>query len=123
MSDTKQAIIDFFKENPESFALHIWYEGVSCGVMREDISPEELSILLGGYPNLKVSYLSCNDEGEDYYEVFNIVEFKWSEGWGDKAEEKVLRLKFYGYHRSHDGTYYEGVKEVKPVTKTIEVWE
>jgi hypothetical protein len=64
-----------------------------------------------------------SDRGEDYYDVFNIVEFKWKEGWGDKAEENVLRLKFYGYYRSHDGTTYQGVKEVKPVTKTIEVWE
>lgn len=40
-----------------------------------------------------------------------------------KFEEQTVYFDFYGYNRSHEGRTYEGWREVKPVTKTVEVFE
>jgi hypothetical protein len=54
------------------------------------------------------------DQGSDYYFVFTITD----------AEGGVRTFKRDGWYQSHDGGYYEGpTTEVKPVEKTITVWE
>lgn len=65
-----------------------------------------------------------------------VYEGDWEEYDGDKKEawciikfteknqaRRSCLIKFYGYNRSHEGKYLEGIKEVNKVVKTIETYE
>lgn len=49
----------------------------------------------------------------------------YEEYWPSKKSvpEKKVLIEFYGHYRSHDGSYYEGYREVKPKEITKVVYE
>jgi hypothetical protein len=66
-------------------------------------------------------------EGFEFLETVECVEQFGGEGQGDQYfgvwKFGDIYIKFYGWYASHAGSEYEGMKEVKPVTKTITVYE
>lgn len=52
------------------------------------------------------------EQGRDYYSVYKFT----------RGDEEVA-IKFYGWYASHYGSEYEGYSLVKPVEKTVVVWE
>lgn len=83
-------------------------------------------------------YAPFNSQGERHVVIPGIEgemvlhEMKGGEGQGDYAHAvveirdgwTVRYFKFSGYHRSHDGTYYDsGFTEVRPFQKLVDDWE
>ncbi len=123
----KEKLIKLFEDNPTEFGLERWPEGI-CEALMNGAVYDSVKPFISDY---KTSYeiVGQSEEGEDYYDVYTVFKFvtkphKVYTSWPpEDIPEDIFYVKFYGYHRSHDGTYYTGFKEVTPATKTVEVFE
>lgn len=119
-------------------AIDAWLEtSPVLHTYHHDGSRSTYSETIGGRNDL-VCYLEdeapLNAEGVRYLVIPGIdgeiilQETKGGEGEGDYAHA-VLKIDdryfmLHGYHRSHDGTYYDsGFSEVKPVQKLVDDWQ
>jgi len=116
MSDVKTELLEFFKENPSKVGLAKFWGGWGYGMLEGYTKLLEFDYL----PGWSFERVAQSEDGEDCYVVYSVYKISRTNTYPKVIEP--FYVKFYGYHRSHDGTYYTGWKEVKPTVVTKEVF-